>query len=312
MAAYLLKKDFAVNARTHLRLLGSTNNACGDLFTRLTADLFFALGYDDLHFDVHKSGREIDIQGTHRLLPRRLVAECKAHADKMGGDHLNKFFGVLSRERGKDKQTPVDGYFVSLNGFRETGIEQERETDIQDRIVLLDGPRVIEELIRIRILVSQSEAAERAGRCAAQAGLPDAILDGAELLGHPLGYLWAVYYSQGKQRTHFALIHADGTPLAADSAQEVIQADRKCKGTLHKLTYLSPPAPVPDREAIAKAAVARYRQWVVAECGDIQLDGLPADADLAAFSMRLERLFVPLKVVSTVTEVGKDGEVLSK
>lgn len=276
---------------TQLRLLASTNNARGDLFTRLVGDLFFALGYDNLRFDVHKSGREIDIQGTHRLEPRRLVAECKAQADKIGGADLNKFFGVVNRERSKDKQTPVTGYFVSLSGFRETGIEQEDETDEQERSILLDGSQVIEELIRIRILISHAHAAERAGRCAKHSELKDAVPDGAELLGHQLGYLWAVFYSQGKQRTHFALIHADGTALAKPVAQEVIQADRECGGSLHKLAYLSPPAPAPDREALAKRAVERYRKWIVTECGDIQLDGLPADADLSAFRMRLERLF---------------------
>ena len=297
---------------TPLRLLGSTNNARGDLFTRLVGDLFFALGYDDLRFDVHKSGCEIDIQGVHRVEPRRLVAECKAHGDKMGGADLNKLLGIVTRERDKHKPTPITAYFVSLSGFRETGKEQEQQTSEQKRIILLDGQRVIDELIRIRILVSRAEAAERAGRCAEHAGLTDAVIDGTELLGHPLGYLWVVFYARGKQRTHFALIHADGTPLAAAVADEVIKADRKCKGSLHKLTYLSPPAPAPDREAVAHAAVERYRQWVVKECGDIQLDGLPADANLSAFSMRLERLFVPLKVVVSVKETAKDGEVLDK
>lgn len=164
-----------------IRLLASTNNARGDLFTRLAGDLFFALGYDNLRFDVHKSGREIDIQGRHRLEPRRLVAECKAHADKMGGAVLNKFLGVVTRERSKDKQTPVAGYFVSLSGFRETGIEQELETDQQERLIRLDGREVIDELIRIRILVSQADAAEQAGRCAKQSGLSDAVPDGVEI-----------------------------------------------------------------------------------------------------------------------------------
>ena len=291
---------------TQLRLLASTNNARGDLFTRLVGDLFFALGYDNLRFDIHKSGREIDIQGTHRLEPRRLVAECKAHAKKMGGEDLNKFFGVVSRERDRDKRTPVAGYFVSLSGFRETGKEQEQQTSEQKRIILLDGRQVIEELIRIRILISHADAAERAGRCAEHAGLKDAVPDGAELLGHQSGYLWSVFYSQGKQRTHFALIHADGTPLAIPVAHEVIQADRKCKGSLHKMAYLSPLPPGPDREALAKSAVERYRQWVVTECGDIQLDGLPADADLSAFRMRLERLFVPLKVISRTHQPDDD------
>ncbi len=62
-----------------LRILASTNNARGDLFTRLVKDLFFALGYDDLRLDVHKSGREIDIQGMHRLEPRCMAAECNIY-----------------------------------------------------------------------------------------------------------------------------------------------------------------------------------------------------------------------------------------
>src|SRR5262245_29684206 len=151
-----------MNTPSAIRLLGSTNNARGDLFTRLTKDLFFALGYDDLRLDVHKSGRELDLQGKHRFEPRRVVAECKAHAAKMGGDELNKFFGALARERGKDKTTPVAGYFVSLSGFTETGIEQETETG-EGRVILLDGHRVVEELERSRVLVGRAEAAERAG-----------------------------------------------------------------------------------------------------------------------------------------------------
>jgi hypothetical protein len=102
---------------------------------------------------------------------------------------------------------------VALGGFRETGKKQEEETSQQKRTILLDAKQVIEELTRIHILVSHTEAAERAGRCAEHAGLKAAVLDGAELLGHELGYLWAVFYAHGKQRTHFALIRAAGTLL---------------------------------------------------------------------------------------------------
>ena len=49
-----------------------------------------------------------------------------------------------------------------------------------DTPVKVEG--VIEELTRIRILVSHTDAAERAGRCAEHARLKDAVLDGAELL----------------------------------------------------------------------------------------------------------------------------------
>ncbi len=283
-----------MNPPTSIRLLASTNNERGDLFTRLTKDLFFALGYDDLRLDVHKSGRELDIQGEHRLEPRRVVGECKAHAVKMGGEELNKFFGVLTRERRKSAPAPVAGYFVSLSGFTETGIEQENETG-DDRVILINAEQVIGELERSRVIVGSAQAAERAGQCAQNAGLRDADLDGVELLGHQRGYIWAVFYAQAKQRTHFALIHADGTALADSVAREVIDADQRCGGVLRCLCYLAPAIPAQDRIAIVSRAVAHFRQWLAEECGYIQLDGLPADTDLSATRLKLERLFVPLK-----------------
>ena len=45
------------------------------------------------------------------------------------------------------------------------------------------------------------------------------------------------------------------------------------------------------------ATRAHLRNCIDADACHIQLDGLPADADLSAFRMQLERLFVPLKVV---------------
>jgi hypothetical protein len=200
-----------------LRLLASSSNQRGDLFTRLVKDLFFALGYDELRLNVHKTGRELDVEGIHRLEPQRLAAECKAHAKKIGGDALNKFFGALTRERKKHHPTPVTGYFVSLGGFKESGIEQEHETG-DDRLILLGAQSVIEELERSPMLIGKAQAAEKAGHCAEHAGLEDAVLDGIELLGHEKGYLWAVFYSHGKELTHFALIHADGLVVTSREA----------------------------------------------------------------------------------------------
>ncbi len=278
-----------------IRLLATGNNERGDLLTRLTKDLFFALGFDDLRLNVHKSGREVDLQGLHRLEPRRVIAECKAHAAKMGGADLNKFFGVLGRERKKYAPIPVVGYFVSLGGFTETAIDQETETG-DDRVILVTAERVVAELESCRVVVGRTDAVERSGHCAQHAKLQDTAWDGTELLGHERGYLWAVFYARGKERTHFALIHADGTPLAETVALEVIEADRRCGGSLHSLQYLAPPGPAPDRMALAAKVASSYRQWLGEECGYIQLDGLPADTVLSATRLKLERLFVPLRV----------------
>jgi len=153
-----------MDSPSRIRLLAPDNNGRGDLFTRLTRDLFFALGYDDLRLDVARSGREIDLQGRHRCEERRVIGECKAEARPIGGDAVNKFRGVLARER-DDGGPSLTGYFVSLSGFTETARTQEQGAT-QSRLVLMDAAQVIAEIQRARLLVDLNTAAERAGRCA--------------------------------------------------------------------------------------------------------------------------------------------------
>ncbi len=280
-----------------IRLLASASNTIGDLFTRLQKHLFHALGYEHIQCDVHKPGRELDILGKHRTERRRLVAECKAQSGKIGGDDINKFRGAVEAERLECRPTPISSYFVSLGGFTTSAIEQEKRLG-DEAIILLDSGDVIAELQACGAITSYSQAIERAGRCAAHAGIDDSTLDGAELLGHEIGYVWAIFYSCAKERKYLALVHADGTALAEAVARDVIIADKECKGVLHDLTYLAPPQLSRSNAVLAEASIEQYRRWLAAECGEIQLDGLPADKFLSQKRMELERLFVPLKVVA--------------
>lgn len=275
---------------TSIRILEKDNNRRGDIFGRLMADLFVALGYEYPRLNIHKSGRELDLSAEHRLEPRRAIAECKATAAPIGGDDLNKFVGVLDVEQGDN--SPVNGYFISLSGFKETAIEQEKQR--RRKIITLTGAQVVGELVRGRIIVAAARATELAGRHCASLG--DLILDQeVELLAHERGWIWAIYYTQGKARTHFALIHSDGTPLAYALADEVITADRDCGGDLYKLRCLNPmPPPSDDANHRVAEALAAYHQYISNECGFIQLDGLPADSDVGSRRLRLENLFVPL------------------
>ena len=54
---------------------------------------------------------------------------------------------------------------------------------------------------------------------------------------------------------------------------------------------------MPDRATLALRAGDLYRKWLGEECGYIHLDGLPADSDLSATRLKLERLFVPLQAI---------------
>lgn len=276
-----------------IRILAGESNKKGDLFTRLMRDLFFTLGYDNLRLDVHKTGRELDLLGDHRVERRRVAAECKAQAGKIGGGDINKFLGSLVREQTRCGNAPIAGYFVALGGFTEAAVEQERESG--GRVVLLDGCRVIEELERSRAIVSRVSAAERAGHCAQAAKVADAQLTDLELLGHSSGYLWALIYSRGKEPTHFALIHADGTALSSRAAQEILDLDRHAGGKLHSLRYIAPPGPPPGRAELLSRSLEHHRHWIAEDFGFIHLDGLPADTDLSATRLKLERLFVPLR-----------------
>jgi NACHT domain/Restriction endonuclease len=280
---------------TTIRILETDNNRKGDLFGRLMVDLFVALGYEQPRLNIHKTGRELDLSANHRLENRRAVAECKATAEPIGGGDLNKFVGALDAER-YDSQ-PLTGYFISLNGFRETAIEQELHR--RTKIITLDGQQVVSELVKGRFVIPWDKATELSGRyCGPREEL---VLDSSsELLAHERGWIWVVYYLQGKLRSHFALIHSDGTPLASAIAKEVVLADQRCGGELYKLTCLNP-SPINGTDADIAPALAAYRSYLTNECGFIQLDGLPADTDVGSRRLKLENLFVPLHVDVSVT-----------
>ena len=245
---------------------------------------------------------------THRTESRMAIAECKAEKTKSGGDAINKFVGSLDVERRKRPDVQISGYFVALAGFTETTHEQEEEVG-GNRVVLLDGARVVAELIKGRILVSPEQAMERAGRCVADSGGGLQTDESMELLAHKCGWIWVVYYVRGKERTHFSLIHADGDLLAYTLAKQIMRADKLCGGSLHTLEYLGPKRPTANISRNTDSALAKYQAYLANECGVIVFDGLPPDRELATRRLKLESLFVPLHLEACLPleEEGKVG-----
>lgn len=111
----------------------------------------------------------------------------------------------------------------------------------------------------------------------------------------PGGWYWQVLFSQHGAPTHIAFIDAGGQVLAAAEAQPILASDRREGGILYSLDLLEPASPSYDAPLAANAR-RRYLAWLTDHCGEIQLDGLPADSDVSAVRLRLERLFVPLKL----------------
>jgi hypothetical protein len=283
-----------------IRILERDNNSRGDLFGRLVSDIFLSLGYDNVRLKVARSGREIDVIAEHRFENRSAIAECKAVEEKIGGAHLNTFAGKLRTEaRRAEAGRSVSAYFISLSGFTETAIDQEREAG-EDRVILVKGEQAVHELVKGRILVPYEQASASAANLASAAGglEPD---ENPELLAHRIGWIWVIYYATGKQRTHFVLVHADGTILSAAIACDVITADQQVRGPLYKLSCLNPEAQA-GFEADEAAARNRYYQYLAQECGYFLLDGLPADAQVGSRRLPLENLFVPLHLATGESE----------
>lgn len=107
-----------------IRILEEQSNQTGDLFARLMADVFVAMGYEQPRLNIHKSGREVDIFANHRLEHRSAIGECKATSTPIGGDDINKFVGTLDAER--RGRVGVTGYFISLSPVSEKVLSNRR------------------------------------------------------------------------------------------------------------------------------------------------------------------------------------------
>ena len=149
-------------------------------------------------------------------------------------------------------------------------------------------------MIEGRIITPIENAMGRAGRCAA--GKPVELLPepACELLAHGMGWIWAVYFTQNKQRTHFALIHSDGESIATALANTIIEADTSIGGTLHSLNYLPPSGDASISESRIEESKTKYLEYLDREYGEITLEGLPADQEVGSRRLKLENIFVPL------------------
>ena len=104
-------------------------------------------------------------------------------------------------------------------------------------------------------------------------------------------------FRTGLLRTHYALVHADGGLLDADSATFVVQSDRSYEGRLASLDYLPPPESAREvSTADEHEAYGAYLRYLDETCGYLTLEGMPADAATGSRRLTLESLYIPLHV----------------
>src|SRR5450432_2823428 len=89
--------------------VGSTHEK-GRALERAVGAVWTQLGYRKLRFNIHATGEEIDVEGTHVVSGEVLKGQCKAHTDKIDAGPLRQFFGDVEKERGRSDR--VTGIFV--------------------------------------------------------------------------------------------------------------------------------------------------------------------------------------------------------
>lgn len=283
-------------------VLGNDRNKKGDLFNRLVFDVFHVLGFKDPQFNIHKPGREIDIAVRHRTEHKMAIVESKAHKEKVGGNEINKFVGVVETEIRKHRKDGLSavGYFVSKSGFTAPAIEQEKERvqnrqDGDSEIILLGPKEITKELVNGNVLCSAEKAVSVVR---IPDGLSLSLCNKIDLLACDYGWIWILYYSlcPNQVATHFCFVHADGNRLLNSMAKKILEIeDRHFIG----LTYLFAPDDMEEAKERKREARIAYFDYLDRELGDIQFEGFPADKDAGSVKVNLENLFVPLKFISS-------------
>jgi hypothetical protein len=311
----------------NIEILEKDSNKKGDLFGRLISDLFHTLGYGEPRLNIHKSGREIDLSANHRTEQKIAIAECKAHSETIGGADINKFVGVIDAEKRKLKKSKTNkgfsvvGYFISLSGFKETAIEQENEAD-NKRVILIKPEKLVEELIRGRVLVSTENAIASLTLTNSKLTLTDY----ADLIVYNKGWVWALYYSDsnGQKSSHFGLVHAEGKPLIKELAEEIISLDCNINKIFEGLILINKEESISTIQANLFETERRYFKYLENELGEIHFEGLPTDKEAGSVKVKLENIFVPLHLTQIQTKRKKDemdidqhtregiGEILNK
>ncbi len=268
-----------------------------ELFDHLVCDVFHALGFGQPE-EGHSSQPGMLLR--HRTEHRVAYVESSAQQTKPGTAEINAFAGSLALDlaRGVFEHSGgrIVGYFVSRSGFTAAAETQaKRLAQAGTEVVLLGPSDIIRELVQGRVICSLDQAINAVRRPEDQ---PLFLCDRADLLVTAHSWVWALYYSSfpHQKATHFALVHADGNQLLDSVAQQLLQEKPSSDTVFAGLTYLEP---TPDIVRDQKKARQAYFQYLAAELGDIQFEGMPTDKDASSVKVKLESIFVPLSFLQS-------------
>lgn len=134
-----------------------TNKQKGNSLEQFFGKILSSLGYINLQFNVSRTGKEVDIQGTNRLITHSVRCECKAHQDQIGSNSIKKFFTDVHQE--VSHNTKIKGIFISISGFKGTALAYYDQFSTEDKeyFKLMDENDLFSELQSAALICSEEE-----------------------------------------------------------------------------------------------------------------------------------------------------------
>jgi tetratricopeptide (TPR) repeat protein len=207
-----------------IKILASNSNEKGDLFEDFTKKILDALGFHNFRIDVRKVSRELDIQANHKVTDEPILCECKAYKEKLGGDHLSKFYGVYEHEY--ESNNRLKGLFFSLSGFKDTLIDyyNEKPKRIQKRFKIYYDTD-IERFLKDSKIVESVETIEYMVR----KKIPYEI-SRIYLTVSKQGLFWVITFKSFGKETHFSILDGKGEEVSKLVCGEISELDNGLNG----------------------------------------------------------------------------------
>jgi tetratricopeptide (TPR) repeat protein len=207
-----------------IKILASNSNEKGDLFEDFTKKILDALGFHDFRIDVHRTGRELDIQASHKVTDEPILCECKAYEEELSGDHLSKFYGVYTHEY--DSKKSLKGLFFSLSGFNDTLIEyyNEKPPEIQKRFKIFSDID-IERFLKDSKIVESVETIEYIVRKKIPYEISQIYLTVSKQ-----GLFWVITFKNFGKETHFSILDGKGEEVPKLICDEISVLDNGLNG----------------------------------------------------------------------------------
>lgn len=207
-----------------IKILASNSNEKGDLFEDFTKKILDALGFHNFRIDVPKVGRELDIQANHKVTDEPILCECKAYKEKLGGDHLSKFYGVYEHEYESNKR--LKGLFFSLSGFKDTLIDyyNEKPKKVQERFKIYSDTD-IERFLKDSKIVESVETIEYIVRKKMPYEISQIYLTVSKQ-----GLLWVITFKSFGKETHFSMLDGKGEEVSKLICDEISELDNGLNG----------------------------------------------------------------------------------